>query len=279
MKTPPIDIAVSLARLSALTIFELRGEWRRHHRMSPPMRLSRDLLIRGITYKLQERALRRPVEGQPSQARQGKRRGLSRDARPFSAADHVKAGHAARQRVARCHAHGTRALADGVEWRGQRYGSLTEVAREITGARWSGPRFFGIRRPPAASRTRARKAMPGVSALRAGPCPLRDLHAQVLRRGARAGVQLARCAARGLCGLHPEPAARGLDRAARDVRRRRLLGRHHGAAGAPAAARRHQGRQGRRRRGLQGRPADALARRLRQDRRDPRRARGVSSSR
>ncbi len=46
-----------LARLSELTIFELRGEWRRLHRMPPPMRLSRDLLIRGITYKLQERAL------------------------------------------------------------------------------------------------------------------------------------------------------------------------------------------------------------------------------
>jgi hypothetical protein len=45
-----------LARLSALTIFEPRGEWRRLHRMPPPMRLSRDLLSRGIIYKLQEQA-------------------------------------------------------------------------------------------------------------------------------------------------------------------------------------------------------------------------------
>ena len=51
-----IDVAKALARLSELTIFELRGEWRRLHRMPPPMRLSRDLLVRGITYKLQERA-------------------------------------------------------------------------------------------------------------------------------------------------------------------------------------------------------------------------------
>ncbi|CCB66557.1 protein of unknown function [Hyphomicrobium sp. MC1] len=35
-------------------------------------------------------------------------------------------------------------LDDGVEWRGQRYASLSVVAREITGARWSGPRFFGL---------------------------------------------------------------------------------------------------------------------------------------
>ena len=35
--------------------------------------------------------------------------------------------------------------ADGIEWRGQRYRSLSLVARKITGARWSGPRFFGLR--------------------------------------------------------------------------------------------------------------------------------------
>jgi Protein of unknown function (DUF2924) len=56
MEKVAIDIAKALARLSELTIFELRGEWRRLHRMPPPMRLSRDLLIRGISYKLQERA-------------------------------------------------------------------------------------------------------------------------------------------------------------------------------------------------------------------------------
>src|SRR5580700_6146456 len=56
MDKPAINVAQALARLSALTIFELRGEWRRLHRTPPPMRLSRDLLTRGITYKLQERA-------------------------------------------------------------------------------------------------------------------------------------------------------------------------------------------------------------------------------
>ena len=56
MDKSAIDIANALVRLSELTIFELRGEWRRVHRMPPPMRLSRELSIRGITYKLQERA-------------------------------------------------------------------------------------------------------------------------------------------------------------------------------------------------------------------------------
>ena len=55
MAKASIDLAETLARLSAATIFELRSEWRRLHRMQPPMRLSRDLLLRGITYRLQER--------------------------------------------------------------------------------------------------------------------------------------------------------------------------------------------------------------------------------
>ena len=57
MAKSSIAIAESLARLSASTIFELRGEWRRLHRAPPPMRLSRELLMRAITYKLQERPL------------------------------------------------------------------------------------------------------------------------------------------------------------------------------------------------------------------------------
>src|ERR1700724_2411742 len=56
MEKRAIDVAKALVRLSEVTIFELRGEWRRLHRMPPPMRLSRDLLVRGITDKLQERA-------------------------------------------------------------------------------------------------------------------------------------------------------------------------------------------------------------------------------
>ena len=144
MARPIIDIAAELARLGDLTIFELRGEWRRLHRASPPMRLSRDLLVRGITYKLQERALG----------------GLSKSVlRKLEQIDGAPTG----QRSARSHKTispkpGTRLVrewhgvthtvlvhADGVEWRGKRYRSLSVVAREITGAHWSGPRFFGLR--------------------------------------------------------------------------------------------------------------------------------------
>ena len=36
----------------------------------------------------------------------------------------------------------------GFIWNGERFGSLSPIARAITGARWSGPRFFGLRRTP-----------------------------------------------------------------------------------------------------------------------------------
>ena len=145
MAQPAVDIAAEMVRLGELTIFELRGEWRRLLRLQPPRRLSRDLLIRGVTYKLQERALGGLSK---STARKLEQTGAERvgssapkPAQPVS----LKPG----TRLVR-EWHGTTHTvlvhADGVEWRGQRYRSLSVVAREITGAHWSGPRFFGLRR-------------------------------------------------------------------------------------------------------------------------------------
>ena len=142
MANPVIDIAVELARLEALTNFELRAEWRRLHHMQPPKSLSRDLLLRGITYKIQERGLGglsksvlRKISGATPEAPPGLRRSARRTA--------VKPG----TRLVRewnGQTHTVLVHADGVEWRGQRYRSLSVVARAITGAHWSGPRFFGL---------------------------------------------------------------------------------------------------------------------------------------
>jgi hypothetical protein len=50
-------------------------------------------------------------------------------------------------RVWRGKAYQVTILEEGVRYRGKRYGSLSEVAREITKTRWSGPRFFGLKVP------------------------------------------------------------------------------------------------------------------------------------
>ena len=143
MAKPSIDVAAELLRLTQLTTFELRNAWRHLHRMPPPMRLSRDLLLRGITYKLQERAL-----GGLSKSLQRKLRTSAGSA--LSGGTHKTVEPAVLRpgmrlvREWRGVTHSVLVHADGVEWRGQRYRSLSTVAREITGAHWSGPRFFGL---------------------------------------------------------------------------------------------------------------------------------------
>ena len=145
MDKAAIDVAQALARLSELTIFELRGEWRRLHRAPPPMRLSRDLLMRGITYKFQER----PLGGlSKSILRKLERLNLdseASDAQKPAPPISLKAGTRL-VREWRGVTHTVLVHADGFEWNGRRYRSLTLVAREITGAHWSGPRFFGLRK-------------------------------------------------------------------------------------------------------------------------------------
>lgn len=145
MRKTTIDVAGELTRLGAWSLFELRGEWRRLHRMAPPARLSRDHLVRGITYSLQARTLG------------GLSKAMFRKLARFE--DALVEGATAKPTLPVSLKPGTRLIrewrgtthtvlvhANGVEWRGERYASLTEVARKITGAHWSGPRFFGLRK-------------------------------------------------------------------------------------------------------------------------------------
>ena len=145
MTKPSINLAEELARLSAATIFELRREWRRLHRAAPPMRLSRDLLMRGITYKLQER-----LRGSLSKSILRKLEGVNLESEASGAQKPpppilLKAG----TRLIREWRGVTQTVlvhAKGFEWNGRRYRSLTIIAQKITGAHWSGPRFFGLRK-------------------------------------------------------------------------------------------------------------------------------------
>ena len=156
MDKAAIDVAKALARLSELTIFELRGEWRRLHRMPPPMRLSRDLLIRGITYKLQERAYgclstatARKLE-RASADPLG--RGAVKPAPPIS----LKSGTRLVREWRGGHPHGPHPC--------RRYRMARSALpfplrgrTEDHRRRWSGPRFFGLRRrqPDSTSSARA----------------------------------------------------------------------------------------------------------------------------
>jgi hypothetical protein len=127
----------------------IRGEWRRLCRSEPP-RISRDLLLRGIAYRHQE--LKHGGLGKTT------RRKLKTLAKMFRTNGRIspdpglalKPG-ARLVRVWHGHTHTVTVTEDGFEYTGTSYPSLTKIAKQITGAHWSGPRFFGLVRARSSS--------------------------------------------------------------------------------------------------------------------------------
>jgi hypothetical protein len=128
---------------------ELRRAWRRLYHTGPPLGLSRDLIIRELADKRQQRA-----HGGPSHALQRRLRILAgefeKGAGSFDAGGVLKTG-ASLVRRWRGHTYTVLVGEDGFEYDGQRYRSLTVIAERITGAHWSGPRFFGVNKRARAS--------------------------------------------------------------------------------------------------------------------------------
>jgi hypothetical protein len=133
-----------LASLRSLPIKQLKQQWRTLYSSEPPLRVSRELLIRAVAYRIQEQALgglrpstRRLLERLASDARSGRPLKLSPCA-PASAGTVL-------MRDWQGITHEVKVLDRGVLYKRKRYRSLSEVARLITGSRWSGPLFFGLR--------------------------------------------------------------------------------------------------------------------------------------
>ncbi len=139
---PTVDVSSSLARLPGLDTAALRAEWERLHRRPPPHDLTRDLLLRGIAQRLQEQAF-----GGLSPAAV-RRLETIREPTAATRARREKAGRPKPGTVLvrgwRGQTHTVVVRDGGFEYRGRLYRSLSLIAREITGAHWSGPRFFRL---------------------------------------------------------------------------------------------------------------------------------------
>ena len=139
-----------ITALEGSAAHDLRIAWRRLYRDKPPRCLNRDLMIRAIAYRMQERAhgglapaTRRRLGSLVGQI---ETKGTS----AFDPGIALKPGaRLVREWGGRMHT--VVALENGFDYDGERYPSLTKIATLITGAHWSGPRFFGIRK--AASRS------------------------------------------------------------------------------------------------------------------------------
>jgi hypothetical protein len=137
-----------IARLRDLGVGDLQARWRTEFRRRPPHRLPRHLLFRVLAYHLQavrlgqlEQDVRRILERSDPSA------DLSRLAADLERMRPSLKPGTVLTREWDGHLQHVMVLADGFSWKGDTYPSLSKVASAITGTRWNGPRFFGLRDP------------------------------------------------------------------------------------------------------------------------------------
>ena len=138
--------ASDLASLAQLTPGALRALWPQWFDRPPPAKIRRELLVRALAYRMQERAF-----GGLSMATRAKLRAIATAVTSHSV-DQVLATRRLTPgtQVIRewgYERHQVTVEVAGFVYRGQRYRSLSEIARRITGTRWSGPLFFGVTPP------------------------------------------------------------------------------------------------------------------------------------
>ena len=137
-RTDAAAIEAEIAHLRSFALDALRRRWRVVFGRTLPALLSKDLLGRMIAWRLREQALggldRESLRFLDGLARHGgsPRRRL----KPGTVL--VRDYHGQR--------HTVTVAADGFEWQGTTYASLSAIARAITGTAWSGPRFFALAR-------------------------------------------------------------------------------------------------------------------------------------
>jgi len=137
------NIENRLAELSELSKTALCNLWKEHFGTFPPTQLRRDLMIPILAYRIQEQAfgsLSAKTRNRLHQLAEGFANN-SQDV--VSLKPTLKPGTRL-VREWRDEVHLVNVEANGYEYKGGRYKNLSQIARLITGTRWSGPLFFGI---------------------------------------------------------------------------------------------------------------------------------------
>jgi hypothetical protein len=142
----PKTLEIEIARLRDLDLGDLRARWHTVFRQRPSSHLPRHLMFRVLAYRLQaerrgdldvkeKRLLDGAVTPEDAGQRAVDNSQPTADVRPGTMLGREWNGRMHRVAV----------LADGFAWNGKTYPSLSKIAHAITGTRWNGPRFFGLR--------------------------------------------------------------------------------------------------------------------------------------
>lgn len=139
------SVLASLAALKAMTVKELKVEWERLM-CSPAPNNSHAFLEQRLAYRIQELAfggLTKPVIrmldalADEIEGKKVRKTNISDPRNPVIGTRLVREWNGVE--------HVVTVLKDGFDWQGRRYKSLSAIARDITGTRWNGYRFFGLR--------------------------------------------------------------------------------------------------------------------------------------
>jgi hypothetical protein len=139
------SVLAQLAALPAKTTPELKQLWRDLYDREPPS-FNRDFLVKRLAYRIQELAygglsaraeakLDRLIDEE--EARLAGKLPKRRGDRPIAGTRLIREWRGVE--------HCATVLDDGFEYQGRRYKSLSAIARAVTGTRWNGPLWFGLR--------------------------------------------------------------------------------------------------------------------------------------
>jgi hypothetical protein len=137
-------IAEGLAAIPDLSRADLVERWIADHHRPPPKGISRRLLEYSAAYQMQVNAFGglKPVARRKLRSSRNEEGTVGNSSTPKQTKTLQPGARLVREWRGRTYTVDT--FEDGFMFEGEHYASLSKIARAITGARWSGPRFFGL---------------------------------------------------------------------------------------------------------------------------------------
>lgn len=139
------DLDTCITKVNNLNLRSLRAFWADRFSSDPPPVRSADFLKNLIIWKLQTE-LHGGISNDARRRLNRLSKGFDRDPSYIPVTNHGLKTGTVLTREWRGTQYHVQVLKDGIEYDGKRYKSLSEVASHITGARWSGPLFFGLKK-------------------------------------------------------------------------------------------------------------------------------------